>query len=219
MLCPKARAARLSQYSPLRRTTPHRFKSTSAKRTHNLRFSPLIAAGGLTGILAIVGWIWTRNDDASRPLSYAYFVPLTIKAIKPVTSDSSIISFELPKSLLPETSAYPEPPHTPLQAVYVRQPELQIQRAYTPLSLECFAQDSKDRPSIELLVKKYKDGEVSSYLHRQAVGDQIWVRGPVRTWTLPTAADELIFVCDLSFLPAIPALSRCKCPRSPEGLA
>lgn len=161
----------------------------------------LVLASG-TCILGYFGWRWQQSfSNSQQSLSYSYFTPLTIRAIKQITSDSSVISLELPHELLPDNFAYPEPPHTPLQALYIRQPELQIQRAYTPLNLDCFqAPDGDDRSpndgsnrSINFLVKRYKDGEVSSYVHRQGPGDQLWVRGPVRTWTLPEA-DELIFI-------------------------
>lgn len=168
---------------------------STSKTSTNQRGLPLVLAlmSG-TGILGYLGWQWQQDPSTSRqPLSYSYFTPLTIRAIKPITSDSSIVSLSLPKELLPEVSIYPEPPHTPLQAIYIRQPELQIQRAYTPLSLEGFKPEGNDERSIELLVKRYKDGEVSSYVHRQGPGDQLWVRGPVRTWTLPEV-DDLIFV-------------------------
>lgn len=162
-----------------------------------------LACGG--GVLGYLGWTSDRSaKHVQRPLSYSYFTPLTIRAIKQITSDSSIVSLSVPKELLPNFSEYPDPPSTPLQAVYIRQPELQIQRAYTPLNLDGFkvdaahtsegsTADGNDTQSIELLIKRYKDGEVSSYVHRQGPGDQLWIRGPVRTWTLPEA-DELIFV-------------------------
>lgn len=174
-------------------------------RSYSTRKSPSASQRGVplllglatgSAILGYLGWQWTSpSEPAARPLSYAYFTPLTIRAIKQITSDSSVLSLSLPKDLLPELSSYPDSPHTPLQAIYIRQPELQIQRAYTPLSLECFKPEGSDERSIELLIKRYKDGEVSSYVHRRGAGDQLWVRGPVRTWTLPEV-DELIFVSD-----------------------
>lgn len=192
--------------SILHQKNANRDYSSSGQPLRSQRGIPLaLALASGTGILGYLGWQWQQaSEPAQRPLSYAYFTPLTIRAIKQITSDSSVVSLSLPSELLPNLSEYPDPPSTPLQAVYIRQPELQIQRAYTPLSLEGFKQsksvdadgkttEHNEGRSIELLVKRYKDGEVSSYVHRQGPGDQLWIRGPVRTWTLPEV-DELIFV-------------------------
>lgn len=149
----------------------------------------ILSLGGL-------GFFW-QTSGSSKPerLSYSRFTPLHIKSIEKITSDSSIISLALPTHLLPDPSRYPDPPDQPLQAIYVRQPELQIQRAYTPLDARCFSTaEGKDGDrEVNLLVKRYNDGEVSSYLHRLRSGDSVDVRGPVRTWTLPEC-DHLVFV-------------------------
>lgn len=192
--------------SILHQRNANRNYSSSRQPSRSQRGIPLaLALASGTGILGYLGWQWQQaSEPAQQPLSYAYFTPLTIRAIKQITSDSSVVSLSLPSDLLPDLSEYPDPPSTPLQAVYIRQPELQIQRAYTPLSLEGFKQSKSadtdgqkaehdEGRTIELLVKRYKDGEVSSYVHRQGPGDQLWVRGPVRTWTLPEV-DELVFV-------------------------
>lgn len=166
----------------------------------------MLAGSALVGVVAWCFFSW----DFPKRLSYSYFVPLRVASIEAVTSETSLIRIHLPETLLPDTSAYPEPPDQPLQAVYVRQPELQIQRAYTPLSVDCFRDacsnvtkrgNTNHSRFIELLVKRYSDGEVSSYLHRLNTGDEVFVRGPVRTWTLPDC-DELVYVSGL-YLPWI----------------
>ncbi|KAK9898131.1 hypothetical protein P389DRAFT_193191 [Cystobasidium minutum MCA 4210] len=217
MSCAAARSCSRSSRSLFR--THHacrHYSSRSTPRTSQRGIPLALAAFSGAGIFGYFSWQWLQSSDsAQRQLSYAYFTPLTIRAIKPVTSDSSVVSLSLPKELLPDLSQYPDPPDTPLQAIYVRQPELQIQRAYTPLSLEGFKVEADEERSIELLIKRYRDGEVSSYVHRQGPGDQLWVRGPVRTWTLPDA-DELIFIAGGTGLtPLIQLLSqREKLPKS-----
>lgn len=160
----------------------------------------LLAVGTLA--FGAFGYYWKirLSSESNSRLSYATFTPLAIRSVEQVTSDSSIITLDLPVDRLPDSSTYPEPPNTPLQAIYIRQPELQIQRAYTPLDAECFSQTDKNEKGprrIRLLVKRYNDGEVSSYLHRLRTGDQVYVRGPVRTWTVPDC-DHLIFVSNTS---------------------
>lgn len=176
-----------------------RFHSTSRgpnapSRTTYLKYGTATAALGL--LFASTGWLSSSKHE-QQPLSYAYFTPLTIRSLQKVTADTSMVELEVPARLLPRLQEYPEPPDSPLQAIYIRQPELQIQRAYTPLSSVSFARGGPssegDDRSLRLLVKRYNDGEVSTYLHRLQPGDSVFVRGPVRTWTLPQA-DELIFV-------------------------
>lgn len=140
------------------------------------------------------GWYWQQSRPSStRQLSYSYFTPLAISSIERLNAETSMLTLELPQRLKPDPATYPEPADTPLQALYVQQPELQIQRAYTPLDVECFSQDGPAASHIRLLVKRYKDGEVSSYIHQLKAGDELFVRGPVRTCTLPDC-DRLIFV-------------------------
>lgn len=180
-----------SVYQPCRRclSTP---SGTSASGRSKGR--PLVMS--LAALLAATGgsWLWFQKKTP-QPLCYSYFTPLSLHSITKLNDESSILELELPPSLLPDSALYPEPTDTPLQAVYIRQPELQIQRAYTPLSLDCFEdpQQTEGKRLIRFLVKRYHDGEVSSYLHRLRVGDDVFVRGPVRTWTIPDH-DELIFV-------------------------
>ena len=175
--------------------------SAEPPRGHHTRGSQRGAFGLAALLLGGTGtglYFWQHASPAPPPLSYSHFTPLSLQSVERVSSDSSIITLDLPAHVLPDPAIYPEPADTPLQAVYIRQPELQIQRAYTPLSLDCFAPTSQggnapEIRSIRMLVKRYNDGEVSSYLHRLKPQDTVYVRGPVRTWTLPDC-DHLIFV-------------------------
>lgn len=170
--------------------------STSSQPSSSTRSNVRPAVMSLAAILAASGsgWLWFQKKT-SKPLCYSYFIPLPLHSITKLNNESSIFELELPPSLLPDSALYPEPTDTPFQAVYIRQPELQIQRAYTPLSLDCFEtpEQTQAKRLIRFLVKRYHDGEVSSYLHRLRVGDDVFVRGPVRTWTIPEH-DKLVFV-------------------------
>lgn len=62
-----------------------------------------------------------------------------------------------------------------------------------PLNAESF--NLAGRPELDLVVKRYPDGEVSRYLHRLGPGDEIKVRGPVTTWQYgANDFDEVVFV-------------------------
>ena len=56
-----------------------------------------------------------------------------------------------------------------------------------------FAPDGPDE--VQLLVKRYDSGEMSRWMHRLRVGDDVRVRGPVITWDYREGAlDEVVLV-------------------------
>ncbi|WFD30252.1 cytochrome-b5 reductase [Malassezia sp. CBS 17886] len=64
---------------------------------------------------------------------------------------------------------------------YAKDPEIQVERAYTPLAM-C----ARGEPGVlDLIVKRYSDGEVSRYLHHLRTGTSVAIRGPECTWRLP----------------------------------
>lgn len=88
-----------------------------------------------------------------------------------------------------------------LWSVDVKQPEIQVVRKYTPLPLYYqqyyegsepkallrMIGNTEDEGRMCLLVKKYDDGEVSRYLHRLEVGEEVELRGPFVGYKFPYA--------------------------------
>ncbi|KAJ9476474.1 putative NADH-cytochrome b5 reductase 2 (putative) [Pseudozyma hubeiensis] len=81
-----------------------------------------------------------------------------------------------------------------IRSVYIKEPSLVIERAYTPLydtlpgSYSAALQDAsaEERQRLDLLVKRYPDGELGKMLHRAVANPtvpQLEVRGPVDTWS------------------------------------
>lgn len=81
-----------------------------------------------------------------------------------------------------------------IRSIHIKEPSLVIERAYTPLydtlpgsssaALAGASQEEKQR--LELLVKRYPDGELGRMLHRAVPNPtvpQLEVRGPVDTWS------------------------------------
>lgn len=78
--------------------------------------------------------------------------------------------------------------------MYIKEPSLVIERAYTPLydtlpgsrSAALHGASTEERQVLDLIVKRYPDGELGRMLHRAqpipAVA-QLEVRGPVDTWS------------------------------------
>lgn len=88
-------------------------------------------------------------------------------------------------------------------SVYLKEPSLQIERAYTPLYAEALSSGSARSP-IELLIKRYSDGELGRYAHRLSVHDTVEVRGPEVTWQgRRSEIDELILVGIVSLLSSL----------------
>ncbi|KAJ9108332.1 hypothetical protein QFC20_003493 [Naganishia adeliensis] len=73
--------------------------------------------------------------------------------------------------------------------VYVKSPDLQIERPYTPIN------DVQKDGYIRLLVKRVKGGEVGRYIHSLGEGDDIEIRGPIKTVSVPTQSlDHLTMI-------------------------
>ncbi|KAE8260755.1 hypothetical protein A4X13_0g136 [Tilletia indica] len=80
-----------------------------------------------------------------------------------------------------------------IESVYLKEPALQIERAYTPLrrpgnpiGLGTRAGPGREGENpadvIELLIKRYPDGELSRYASMLRAGDVVELRGPISTW-------------------------------------
>jgi hypothetical protein len=81
-------------------------------------------------------------------------------------------------------------------SVYMKEPSLQIERPYTPLYSEAIDGRPYNAP-IELLIKKYPDGELGKYAHRLGDLSEVELRGPDVTWQGPRA-DHFVLVSHLS---------------------
>ncbi|KDE05694.1 hypothetical protein MVLG_03928 [Microbotryum lychnidis-dioicae p1A1 Lamole] len=158
-----------------------------------------IAVPSLLGAFAYQQF--SPTDDSKRPLSPDYFIPLKINKVTRLNHNNTLIELDLPDSLSPrqyisaQKYRRDEDPWR-IHSIFVKQPELQIQRPYTPLNT-CFLNRSPSESSpsttIQLLIKRYDDGEVSRYLHRLGPGDQVQIRGPVLTTELPKV-DKIVFI-------------------------
>ncbi|EMC96409.1 hypothetical protein BAUCODRAFT_59271, partial [Baudoinia panamericana UAMH 10762] len=75
-------------------------------------------------------------------------------------------------------------------SVQVKQPQLQIARAYTVLPRV------PDQASDELrfLIRKERNGEVSGYLHRLALDSYVEIRGPTVEYGLPANIGDVLFL-------------------------
>ncbi|KAM0793535.1 hypothetical protein ACM66B_000973 [Microbotryomycetes sp. NB124-2] len=174
-------------------TTSHLGPDSQTAKPRRTRWPTTVIVGGV-GAAAVAYGAWSYlSPTHQQKLSPYSWTPLKVTKVTQVTADSSIITLQIPKSLLPPTSAE-SATHQQISSLYVMQPDLQIQRPYTPLDGACF-DPASETTECQLLVKRYSDGEVSRYLHRLRAGDDLRVRGPVPTWQFDsTKLDEVVFI-------------------------
>ncbi|GAA6013289.1 hypothetical protein JCM11491_006343 [Sporobolomyces phaffii] len=176
---------------------PSRAHSHSAReppRTRRQRSSlPLAAAAaGLVLVGGGTGY-WFLSHDGGAVLAPDRWTPVTVTAVERLTHDTSLLRLDVPKSVLPAALVQAGDDVRPILSLYVKEPTLQIQRAYTPLSAKSFNRDGS--ATLELVVKRYPDGEVSRYLHRLGPGDQVEIRAPIVTWYYrPSDWDQVVFI-------------------------
>ena len=125
-----------------------------------------------------------------KPLNEQTFVPFTITAREQVSPTSFIITVEHKDGDLWGSSrkAMDAAWAHGLFCVEIKQPELQVARDYTPLPPPPIRGEDaggkrakaehQRHGNLRFLIRKMDGGEVSTYLSRLKVGDQIELRGP-----------------------------------------
>ncbi|KAG8734397.1 hypothetical protein FRC11_002339 [Ceratobasidium sp. 423] len=130
--------------------------------------SAFIVVGAGLGLYTFAS---NKTSAGSTPLSDLRFTPLKIISSRPASENSKIITLAVPPHLMPE-----EPALAPIFSVYIKDSDIQVQRPYTPL------RGIDDDGNMNFWIKRYADGEVSRWLHGKNEGDELEVRGPVRTF-------------------------------------
>lgn len=97
-------------------------------------------------------------------------------------------------ALAPAPSVKEEP--LAIHTLYLAHPDIQVQRAYTPLYAAPLA--SPSAASALLLIKRYASGEVGRYAHALRPGDEVWLRGPEKSWVARGDEEDVVLVsCSL----------------------
>ncbi|KAH8682791.1 hypothetical protein BGZ60DRAFT_398743 [Tricladium varicosporioides] len=139
---------------------------------------------------AKLGPEWLNSDQ--RIFNPPRFTPFTIVSREDISSTSFILTLQ-PES--PNVANTPDPFKDQWQkgtwSVEVKQPQLQISRAYTPLPT---VEQANTLGIIRVLVRKEYKGEVSSYLHQLPVGGRVELRGPNTEFVLPDEVTDVIFL-------------------------
>ena len=178
-----------------------RYNSTHPTPSPSRRRVGLLAAlGGGSLVAAYLFWPSPSRAAPTRTgdlLSPAHFTPVQVVASESsVDPDTKLITLAIPPESLPslEESAF-----TPIWSIYVKDDDIQVERAYTPLE----GVDSHGR--MKFWIKKYATGEVGRWLHSKRPGDVIEIRGPLKTWPWRDGQwDEIIMVRIVQLYPLLP---------------
>ncbi|RGP73543.1 hypothetical protein FSPOR_2125 [Fusarium sporotrichioides] len=131
------------------------------------------------GIVLVSGGYYLLTPP-SRPntLNDITFVPYAITAREAISPTSFVIT-AVPRTLnpsLPYLNPSDNQWKNPLWSVEFKQPEVQISRHYTPLP-PLSSEDPRDG-ALRFYIRAVGDGEMSNYLGRRRVGDDVFLRGP-----------------------------------------
>ncbi|KAF2084389.1 hypothetical protein K490DRAFT_75911 [Saccharata proteae CBS 121410] len=158
----------------------------------------LVALG--SGALGGYGYLNSFSDDASSTSLDPYtFAPYTLTSREPVSSTSSIFTLRSRNG----HGNNDDPAATrrlkdvwtrAVWSVEVKQPQLQIARAYTPLPSNSTDSSAEDGSELRLLIRKEHKGEVSNYLHRLPEQSTIELRGPHVEFEIPAEVREVLFI-------------------------
>jgi hypothetical protein len=158
------------------------------------RAGPLIVVG-TSAVGGAAYRIFKPSDSSDASLNPHTFTPYTLVE-KHTVSPTSAIFVLRNRDGRPEPDSVREVWKRSVWSVQIKQPQLQIARAYTPLPPTSDAHEKgHDEPAdIRLLIRQEAGGEVSTYLHRLPKESVIELRGPNTELELPHDIKEIIFL-------------------------
>lgn len=106
------------------------------------------------------------------PLFNGEWVDLKLTQIKPLSNDTSVYTFAFPDSK--QTSGLVTA--SAILTKYVTAKGSNVVRPYTPIN------DTEDKGSLDLLVKTYEGGKMSTYIHDLKLNDTLSFKGPILKW-------------------------------------
>ncbi|KAG9005379.1 hypothetical protein FRB90_010401 [Tulasnella sp. 427] len=155
------------------------------------------ATGGLVLSAATLGLVFyeisggftpsrSASTSSTLPLSPKHFTP--VQVVSSEKSDSlgqhKLIKLKLAKELRPPSSTL-----APVFSVYLKDSDIQVERAYTPLK------GLDENGEMMFWIKRYENGEVGRWFHRRTVGEQVEIRGPTRTFDWEDGKwDEVVLI-------------------------
>ncbi|KAF2710692.1 hypothetical protein K504DRAFT_465755 [Pleomassaria siparia CBS 279.74] len=157
-------------------------------------------AGGLivlgTSALGGAAYRFTQSRPAEESLNPHSFTRYTLVHKEAVSSTNAIFTLRN-RAGDADRESLKDGWKPKVWSVQVKQPQLQIARAYTPLPLITDAPldgDDSEPDDVRFLIRREEGGEVSNYLHRLADESTVELRGPKTECELPDEMTEVIFL-------------------------
>lgn len=172
------------------------------RQKRNPKHVGLFAVLAVTGTVGIV--LFTRHYfqafdflRSPRSLNPDTFTPYTLTAKDYISTDNAIFTLVGPG--IADVDGVHRSTENTLSSIQIKQPELQIARAYTPLPSQSIDENGSlvlaiEESPLQFLIKREEKGEVSRYLHNLPIGSQVEVRGPKIEYKLPHNLQEVVFI-------------------------
>ena len=166
------------------------FASTSSSGVPRRRW-PILAVGLTCGVVAFSIYIYYESisDQVLNPTNFTSF---SLVGKNSISSTSSIFTLQ-PTLTVENSRIYADACRKGVWSVQVKQPQLQIARAYTPLP-PTDADESIPSGALRFLIRREPRGEVSGYLHRLPLGVTVELRGPHIEYEVPENVEEVLFI-------------------------
>ncbi|KAH9882881.1 hypothetical protein J1614_000247 [Plenodomus biglobosus] len=137
------------------------------------------------------------SDSSRASLNPHTFTPYTLVDKQRVSSTSAIFTLRNSNDVA-EPESVKEAWKRGVWSVQIKQPQLQIARAYTPLPPISDGERGDDVggavQNLRLLIRQETGGEVSTYLHRLPASSTVELRGPHTELELPDDIREVVFL-------------------------
>ncbi|KAF2471130.1 uncharacterized protein BDR25DRAFT_303263 [Lindgomyces ingoldianus] len=162
-----------------------------------------------TSALGGAAYRYSSSSSSDASLNPHSFTPYTLVHKQPVSSTSAIFTLRNREGGR-DPESLKEGWKRSVWSVQVKQPQLQIARAYTPLpplsqtsppsaapeshNADGADDDAHASEDLRLLIRKEEGGEVSTYLHTLAPQSTVELRGPNTECELPHDIKEVIFL-------------------------
>ncbi|KAI0320604.1 ferredoxin reductase-like protein [Amylostereum chailletii] len=157
-------------------------------RTRVLANAVLIGAGGL--VAAYLFWPSTYRGAPTvsrQSISPSHFTPVSVVANEDCGRDLKLLTLNIPSHSLPDTSD--SRLLDPIWSLFIKDDDIQVERPYTPL------EGIDDQGNMKFWIKKYPNGEVGRWLHSKQPGENVEMRGPLKTFPFhEELSDEIIMI-------------------------
>lgn len=169
MACiPKKRFIRGSRHINSIPLLTHLTESEGAARNKSRRMRLLRYFGA--GLIVYLAFQFLNQENHILCLNQLTYVPFELVKIEPISPTTSIFT-------LHSKSDESIDGLVPISAVSIKEPNSNIQRPYTVLSV--------DDSTIKVMIKRYEGGELSRYVHSRKIGSEILIRKAPSDYTLP----------------------------------